>query len=214
MEVLNLYSRGRILKIAIFEGNSLKLDSDSTNLLRFAGNSFSKRRHGKKPLMEHGELWSFPYLWQFLVLPKGFRISWIWDLGRCFAKGTDPQKGTKTKRRWFGMRLSQIRALQKVASQRSITAACTVGQNWTSRASDHRPAASHAMPSIASETKRETKASWTSKERRSSDVARPWAHTSTPKPRKCRPLAQISRHMVCTDSTPATRRQGSRVPRL
>ena len=31
------------------------------------------------------------------------------------------------------MRLSQIRALQKVASQRSITAACTVGQNWTSR---------------------------------------------------------------------------------
>ena len=44
-----------------------------------------------------------------------------------------PRKVRKPKQRSFGMRRSQKNPMQKVAGQISITAACTVGQNWTSR---------------------------------------------------------------------------------
>ena len=210
-KVLNLYSRG-ILNIAIFEGNSLKLDSDSTNLLRFAGNSFSKRRHGKKPMMEHGELLEFPlplaYFWSCQ------RPSGSVEFGKML-RARIPRKARKPKRRAFGMRLSQIRALQKVASQRSITAACTVGQNWTSR-SFWSPAGSfsrNAFHCFRDKAWNQSIVNLKGAEiqRRCSSMGTHIHTEATEVPTHC---PNFSAHGLAQTQHLATRRQGSRVPRL
>ena len=155
----------------------------------------------KNPWWNTGNYWSFPYLWHIFGPAKGPPDQL--NLGRCFAKGTDPQKGAKTKTKMIRDEAFPNKSLTK-SRQPKIHHSCMhrgPELNIAKLLITGRQLLTQCLPLL----QRQSVKPKHREPQRSGDPATLLVHGHTHPHRShgsADLLAQISRHMVCTDSTP------------